>query len=41
MKAQNYTLKINIDELKSQEGSKEIQKKEPVRIYEKLVFEKK
>ena len=41
LKAQNYTLKINIDELKCKKGEQKIQKKEPVRIYEKLVFEKK
>ena len=41
LKAQNYTLKINIDELKCKKGEQKIQKKEPVRIYEKLVFETK
>ena len=41
LKAQNYTLKINIDELKCKKGEQKVQKKEPVRIYEKLVFEKK
>ena len=41
LKAQNYTLKINIDELKCKKGEQRVQKKEPVRIYEKLVFEKK
>ena len=41
LKAQNYTLKINIDELKCKKGEQKVKKKEPVRIYEKLVFEKK
>ena len=41
LKAQNYTLKININELKYKKGEQKIQKKKPVRIYEKLVFEKK
>ena len=34
-------MKINIDELKCKKEEQKIQKKEPVRIYEKLVFEKK
>ena len=41
LKAQNYTLKININELKCKKGQQKLQKKEPVRIYEKLVFDKK
>ena len=41
LKAQNYTLKININELKYKKGEQKIQKKKPVRIYEKLVFETK
>ena len=41
MKAENYTLKINIDELKCKKGEQKVARKEPVLIHEKLVFEKK
>merc|ERR1719450_1011735 len=41
LKAENYTLKIHIDELKCKKGEQKIVKKEPKLIYEKLVFEKK
>ena len=41
MKAENYTLKIYIDELKCKKGEQKLARKEPVLIHEKLVFEKK
>ena len=41
LKAENYTLKIHIDELKCKKGEQKVVKKEPKMIYEKLVFEKK
>ena len=41
LKAENYTLKIHIDELKCKKGEQKIVKNEPKMIYEKLVFEKK
>jgi len=41
LKAENYTLKINIDELKCKKGDQKIAKKEQTMIHEKIVFEKK
>jgi len=41
LKAENYTLKINIDELKCKKGDQKITKKEPTMIHEKIVFDKK
>ena len=41
MKAENYTLKIQIDELKCKKGEQRVAKKEPTLIYEKLSFSRK
>ena len=41
LKAENYTLKINIDELKCKKGDQKIAKKEKTMIHEKIVFDKK
>ena len=41
VKADNYSLKIQIDELKCKKGDQKVTKKEPVKIFEKLHFEKK
>ena len=41
LKADNYSLKIQIDEMKCKKGDQKVAKKEPVKIFEKLHFEKK
>ena len=41
LKADNYSLKIQIDELKCKKGDQQVSKKEPVKIFEKLHFERK
>ena len=41
LKADNYSLKIQIDELKCKKGDQKVTKKEPVKIFEKLHFERK
>ena len=41
LRAENYSLKIQIDELKCKKGDQKVTKTEPVKIFEKLHFEKK
>ena len=41
MRADNYALKMALDEIKSKKGDQKVQKKEPKKIVEMLVFEQK
>merc|ERR1712142_1406552 len=39
VKAENYSLKMKIDDLKSRKGDQKVNKKEPVKVKEMLNFE--